>query len=91
LLRLKDKQRKSLFFVVVFSLYSIQITQTTKGRSQDMPLKPIGDSDEDMTIEESGGFEQPEENSPMLEHGWKDELNLAEFPSAGTAIRSCVD
>ncbi len=56
-----------------------------------MPLKPIGDSDEDMTIEESGGFEQPEENSPMLEHGWKDELNLAEFPSAGTAIRSCVD
>ena len=42
---------------------------------------------EDLTIEESGGFEQNEENSPSLENGWKDELNLAEFPIAALTDR----
>jgi hypothetical protein len=43
--------------------------------------------DEDLTIEESGGFEQTEESTPSLEHGWKDELNLAEFPIAALTDR----
>ena len=44
-------------------------------------------SDEDVTIEELGGIEQNEENSPSLESGWKDELNLAEFPIAALSDR----
>jgi hypothetical protein len=40
-----------------------------------------------LTIEESGGFEQNEENSTALDHGWKDELNLAEFPIAALTDR----
>ena len=44
-------------------------------------------SDEDVTIEELGGFEQNEENSPSPESGWKDELNLAEFPIAALSDR----
>jgi hypothetical protein len=43
--------------------------------------------DQDLTIEESGGFEQTEETSPSLESGWKDELNLAEFPIAALSDR----
>ena len=39
------------------------------------------------TIEESGGFGQNEENSPANHHGWKDELNLAEFPIAALTDR----
>jgi hypothetical protein len=35
-----------------------------------------------LTVEESGGFEQNEENATAAEHGWKDELNFAEFPIA---------
>jgi hypothetical protein len=35
-----------------------------------------------MTIEEAGGFEQTEENAALADSGWKDELNLAEFPIA---------
>lgn len=46
--------------------------------------KQTGDN---LTIEESGGFEQNEENTPALENGWKDELNLAEFPIAALADR----
>src|ERR1700761_7340686 len=46
------------------------------------------DEDElDLTIEESGGFEQNDENIPTLESGWKDELNLAEFPIAALTDR----
>src|SRR5277367_2938835 len=46
------------------------------------------ESDEsDLTIEESGGFEQNEENSSALDNGWKDELNLAEFPIAALTDR----
>ena len=41
----------------------------------------------DLTIEESGGFEQNDENIPTLESGWKDELNLAEFPIAALTDR----
>jgi hypothetical protein len=40
-----------------------------------------------LTIEESGGFEQIEENAPASDHGWKDELNLAEFPIAALTDR----
>jgi hypothetical protein len=44
-------------------------------------------SEEDVTIEEFGGFEQNEETGPSLESGWKDELNLAEFPIAALSDR----
>src|ERR1700754_620370 len=40
-----------------------------------------------ITIEESGGFEQIEENTSTSDHGWKDELNLAEFPIAALTDR----
>ena len=40
-----------------------------------------------LTIEETGGFEQIEENIGAAEHGWKDELNLAEFPIAALTDR----
>src|ERR1700761_9214744 len=40
-----------------------------------------------LTIEESGEFGQDEENSIQLESGWKDELNLAEFPIAALTDR----
>src|SRR6185312_11848556 len=40
-----------------------------------------------LTIEESGGFEQNEENTAALDNGWKDELNLAEFPIAALTDR----
>ncbi len=40
-----------------------------------------------LTIEESGGFEQNEENVSAADHGWKDELNLAEFPIAALTDR----
>jgi hypothetical protein len=43
--------------------------------------------EEDVTVEELGGFEQNEENGPSLESGWKDELNLAEFPIAALSDR----
>lgn len=43
--------------------------------------------EEELTVEESGGFEQNEENSIALESGWKDELNLAEFPIAALTDR----
>jgi Replication initiator protein A len=40
-----------------------------------------------LTIEESGGFEQNEENAASADNGWKDELNLAEFPIAALTDR----
>jgi len=40
-----------------------------------------------LTIEESGGFDQDEANAPATDHGWKDELNLAEFPIAALTDR----
>ena len=40
-----------------------------------------------LTIEESGGFEQNEENAATTDNGWKDELNLAEFPIAALTDR----
>jgi hypothetical protein len=40
-----------------------------------------------LTVEEIGGFEQNEENATALDHGWKDELNLAEFPIAALTDR----
>src|SRR5947209_7667409 len=40
-----------------------------------------------LTIEESGGFEQNEEGAAALDNGWKDELNLAEFPIAALTDR----
>jgi hypothetical protein len=43
--------------------------------------------EENLTIEENGGFEQNGENVPALESGWKDELNLAEFPIAALTDR----
>ena len=43
--------------------------------------------EEDITIEESGGFEQIEENPAAVDSGWKDELNLAEFPIAALTDR----
>src|SRR5947209_11049856 len=46
-----------------------------------------GSSDEDVTIEELGGFEQNDENAPASDSGWKDELNLAEFPIAALTDR----
>ena len=52
-----------------------------------MPNIMNNSDSEDLTIEESGGFEQNEENSPTLENGWKDELNLAEFPIAALTDR----
>ena len=43
--------------------------------------------EQSLTIEESGGFEQNEENAATADHGWKDELNLAEFPIAALTDR----
>src|SRR5277367_5425665 len=40
-----------------------------------------------LTIEEAGGFEQNEENAASADNGWKDELNLAEFPIAALTDR----
>jgi len=52
-----------------------------------MPISENQSDEQDLTIEEAGGFEQNEENSPTLEQGWKDELNLAEFPIAALSDR----
>jgi hypothetical protein len=41
----------------------------------------------DEPIEESGGMELPEESVSSLDPGWKDELNLAEFPIAALTDR----
>ena len=42
----------------------------------------------ELPVEEAGGFEQPgEENPALADAGWKDELNLAEFPIAALTDR----
>src|SRR5436305_1669293 len=41
----------------------------------------------DQLIEEAGGIEQAEENASSSDPGWKDELNLAEFPIAALTDR----
>ncbi|WP_435022653.1 replication initiator protein A (plasmid) [Tundrisphaera sp. TA3] len=47
------------------------------------------DKQEDLewTAEENGGFESVEGNATASDHGWKDELNLAEFPIAALTDR----
>ena len=47
----------------------------------------FGMNEEDITIEEFGGFGQTGEGSSPLENGGKDELNLAEFPIAALTDR----
>ena len=47
----------------------------------------FGSNEDDVTIEESGGFRQNSEGSSNLENGGKDELNLAEFPIAALTDR----
>ena len=41
----------------------------------------------ELPIEEAGGVEQLEEGASALDSGWKDELNLAEFPIASLTDR----
>ena len=41
----------------------------------------------ELPIEENGGFEQDDPNSIIEDNGWKDELNLAEFPIAALTDR----
>lgn len=42
----------------------------------------------ELSVEEAGGFETPgEENTALADAGWKDELNLAEFPIAALTDR----
>src|SRR5438105_204667 len=41
----------------------------------------------DLPLEETGAFEQSEEGTPANDTGWKDELNLAEFPIAALTDR----
>src|SRR3978361_2340886 len=41
----------------------------------------------DPMIEEAGGIEQAEDSASALDTGWKDELNLAEFPIASLPDR----
>lgn len=43
--------------------------------------------DDDLTIEEVGGFEPVDETAQSTDSGWKDELNLAEFPIAALTDR----
>src|SRR5579883_3144052 len=46
------------------------------------------DMDEwDISVEEAGLFEKNEENASTVDTGWKDELNLAEFPIAALTDR----
>jgi hypothetical protein len=41
----------------------------------------------ELSLEEAGGFEQGEESAAGADAGWKDELNLAEFPIAALTDR----
>src|SRR5947208_3198785 len=43
--------------------------------------------EEDLTIEEIGGFEPVDDGASSADAGWKDELNLAEFPIAALTDR----
>ncbi len=52
-----------------------------------MPIVPEDADLTDLTIEEAGGFEPVDESLPLADQGWKDELNLAEFPIAALTDR----
>ncbi len=52
-----------------------------------MPFIPDELDLTDLTIEEAGGFEPVDESLPLADQGWKDELNLAEFPIAALTDR----
>ena len=52
-----------------------------------MPIGPDNFDLSELTIEEAGGFEPVDESLPAADHGWKDELNLAEFPIAALTDR----
>ena len=53
-----------------------------------MPANPNREMDEwETPIEEAGGIEPTEEGGPSQDTGWKDELNLAEFPIAALTDR----
>jgi hypothetical protein len=55
-----------------------------------MPTTLFGADDPDelgTPIEEIGGFDPIDENVTASDHGWKDELNLAEFPIAALTDR----
>ncbi|MDR3638956.1 MAG: replication initiator protein A [Isosphaeraceae bacterium] len=41
----------------------------------------------ELSVEETGAFETVEENASSVDPGWKDELNLAEFPIAALTDR----
>jgi hypothetical protein len=73
--------------LLFFSLILTQNAQNTKSRSKAMKNGQSGQDESELTIEEVGGFEQIEETTPMLENGWKDELNLAEFPITALSDR----
>jgi hypothetical protein len=51
-------------------------------------IRSVGMDEWELPLEETGGFEPPGEESPSLaDAGWKDELNLAEFPIAALTDR----
>src|SRR5215475_3079149 len=52
-----------------------------------MPKIPNGWDDEFLTVEETGEIGGFDETLTTQEHGWKDELNLAEFPIAALTDR----
>ncbi len=52
-----------------------------------MPFSPDDADLTELTIEEAGGFEPVDESLPATDQGWKDELNLAEFPIAALTDR----
>ena len=52
-----------------------------------MPFIPDNQELLDLSIEAAGGFEPVDESLPMADQGWKDELNLAEFPIAALTDR----
>lgn len=41
----------------------------------------------ELSVEEAGAFESPDESASSADPGWKDELNLAEFPIAALTDR----
>ena len=52
-----------------------------------MPFGPEDLNLTELSIEEAGGFEPVDESLPLADQGWKDELNLAEFPIAALTDR----
>ena len=56
-------------------------------RAEFMPFIPDQPDLSDLSIEEAGGFEPVDETLSTADGGWKDELNLAEFPIAALTDR----